>query len=368
MSAHTPGWRRPPTFTTVTLTIGIVLVLLVLPLTAFAMSGLVGAWGGIGYLAFAVATAWTLRSARRQPGSWLGRQAVRRALVVGLLVVCACLVAIGALPADVASGSFVFLLVLLVLLNVALGQATLRMASAPETAVDERQEALRNRAHTIAYALLAVVVGGSVAVAWLAGPVTRSWITSALTGGGAGLALLELLFVLPGMVVAWLEPDHVPAEPGTAIGNARARLALGMLAVTIAWPLVWSLGLIVLPIRTTSWVSPTVFAGAAGRCRELMAGADVGMGIGAHIPVHGVACWDGARAQEGWGFNASDCMIGSGLMVVTTPTVCTRTTDADGTLRFTYGSTVRPSLLPFLSREVTMRVVVDRDGRVVRLP
>lgn len=368
MSAHTPGWRRPPTFTTINLTIAVILLLLVVPIVAFGLSGLGGTWGAIGYLAFAVITTWTLRSVRREPGSWLGRRAVRRGVVVGLLAVCAALVAVGALPGSLASGSFLFLLLLLVLLNVALGQATLRMATAPATAVDERQEALRNRAHTIAYALLAVVVGGSLAIGQLAGPVTRSWVTSALTSGGAAVALLELLFVLPGMVVAWLEPDHVPAEAGTSGVDGRGRLALAMLAVTIVWPVVLSLGVVVLPVRTTSWESPAVFANGADRCRELMASAEVGMGVGARIPVHGAACWDGQRAHQSWGFNASDCLIGSGLMVTSTLAECTRTTDAEGTLRFTYGTTVRPSLLPFLSRDVTVRVVVDRDGRVVRLP
>jgi hypothetical protein len=94
----------------------------------------------------------------------------------------------------------------------------------------------------------------------------------------------------------------------------------------------------------------------------------VGFGVEARIPVHGTACGDGRTASAGWGLNHSDCLIASATLATVTADRCARTIDPDGTLRFTYGAMVRPTLVPFLGREVTMRVVVDRDGHVVRFP
>jgi hypothetical protein len=360
MSAGTSGWRPPPIFTTSGLTYALVVALLAVLLVAASLAGLGGGSFILAYLAFVVLTAWTLRSVRLEAGSWFGLRVVRRGLVVALLAACAVLTA---LP-----GTFPFTVAVLVLLNVALGWATLRMASAPDAAVDERQEALRNRSHRIAYWTFALAVGGTIVVAQVASPVSRSWVAGALTSGGGAIAFLELLFVLPGMVVAWLEPDHLPPETAVPALGGRARLALIMLAVAIAWPALLSVGLVVLPVRTTSAVKPLDSVGPQTRCVELMASSQVGFGVEARVPVHAVACGDGRTASQGWGLNRSDCEIASATFATVTADQCSRTVGADGTLHFTYGVTVRPSVLPFLSREVTMQVVVDRNGRVVRFP
>ena len=55
-------------------------------------------------------------------------------------------------------------------------------------------------------------------------------------------------------------------------------------------------------------------------------------------------------------------------MATVTTERCVRRTDADGTLHFTYGGVVRPLLLPFAGREVTVALVLDRNGRVERFP
>ena len=363
MTARTSGWRPPPIFTTARLTYTLIVALLTVLLLLASLAGLGGGWMMLAYLSFVVLTAWTLRRAREEAGTWFGLRAVRRGLVVALLVDCAALVA---QPA----GAYLFILALLVLLNVALGWATLRMASAPEAALDERQESFRNRSHRIAY-LSFGLVGGAIVVAQVAGPVSRAWVTGALNGG-ALIAFLELLFVLPGMVVAWLEPDHLAPESAVPALDGRARLALGMLAVAIAWPVLLSVALVVLPARTTSTVRTstvrTLSADPSLRCVELMANSRIGIGVEAQIPVHATACGDGRTASAGYGLNQSDCLIASATFATVTADQCGRTVGPDGMLRFTYGAMVRPSLLPFLGREVTMHVVVDRDGRVVRFP
>jgi hypothetical protein len=356
MSARTSGWRPPPIVTTTWITFALIVIAVGGLVLLTAMSGLHGGWFILGYLAFVVLTAWTLRGVREEAGSLLGRRAVRRGLVIALIADCAALVASG-------PGTFPFVLALLVLLNVALGWATLRVASAPDAAVDERQEALRNRAHRIAYWTFAVLVGGTIVVAQVASPSSRAWVSGT---GGAVIAFFELLFVLPAMVVAWLEPDHVAPETAAALGG-RARLALGMLALVFALPALLSVVLVVLPARTTGTVQ-SVQVSPTSRCVELTGDTFVGFGVEARIPVHAMACGDGRTASEVWGLNQSDCLIADTTLASVTADRCRRTTDPDGTLRFTYGATVRPALLPFLGREVTMRVVVDRDGRVVRFP
>jgi hypothetical protein len=356
MSAQTPGWRRPPILTTTRLTFALVVLALAVPLVLFAAAGRFdGAWGLVAYLAFALLTLWTLGGARREAVAWLGRRAVRRGLVVALIADCAALVVAPAAPGTA-------LVVLLVLLNVALGWATLRVASAPVWTVDERQESFRNRSHRIAYWIFAVLVGGTLGVAQVAGPASRAWASS----GGTVIAFFELLFVLPGMVVAWLEPDHLAPEAAPSL-DGRARLGLAMLALAIVWPALLSVGVVLLPIRTTSSVRPFSEPGTS-RCEELMATARVGVVVEANVPIHATACGDGRTARPLWGLDASDCAAASAALATATTDQCTRTIGPDGTLRFTYGAMVRPSLLPFLGRQVTMRVVVDRDGRVVRLP
>src|SRR5256885_7732331 len=103
------------------------------------------------------------------------------------------------------------------------------------------------------------------------------------------------------MTVAWLEPDHVPAETVSPGAVRRSRLALAMLAVAVAFPLALSAAMVALPVRTTSWVSPSTFAAEGDRCTWLMADARVGVTVSAHVPVRATGCWDGPRARQARG-------------------------------------------------------------------
>ena len=354
------GWlRRRPILTPTRVTIGVLFALVALP-------GLL-LWGYLVYLAFVLATAVVLRGVREEPGVLLRRRGVRRLLVAALAADCAALIF-----GPIASSAGVLLVVLLILLNVALGRATQRVATAPEAIVDERQEALRNRAHRIAYWLLAVGVCGPIAVAGMVSAESRYWLEHVLSAGGGLLVFLELLLALPTITVAWLEPDRIDPEEAPLVPGVRARLGLGMLAVALVAPFAVSLGIVLLPVRTTSSVSPGTVYGEPlaqiANCAELTASAQVGLGVGATVPVHALACWDGRTAYEKWGLNSSDCIIATSVLTTVTTERCSRTTDGDGTLRFIYRASVRPQLLPLLSREVTMELVLDRNGRVERFP
>jgi hypothetical protein len=369
---------RRPAFTATRVTLTILVGLVALALLPF---GGMGAWL-IGYLFLVLATCIALRSSRRQPGSWLGHRIVRRGLVGLIAVICIALVATPA-PSNTSNGynggGLLLLIVFLVVLNIALGGATQRLAAAPDSSVDERQEAMRNRAHRIAYVVFAVAVGGSLVVADIASQQTRSWLGSSIAGGGS-YAFLELLFVLPAMVLAFLEPEFRPSDVRDAKDAPRpsggTRFALTLLTLTVGLPFLMSVLFAVLPPRTTTTIQApsgpvaqqSGAPSATTTCREFFARRDVGYGISAALQLHAQVCWDGRRAVEDYGMNQSDCHPGSTDLVTVATTQCTRTTDAKGTLAFTYRTSVSSGLTPFLTRQVTLQLVVDRNGNVLQFP
>jgi len=319
------------------------------------------------YLVFVFATIVVVRSVPVQPGHWLARRAVRRALVGGIAVALALLTLSQAGPND--SGGVPFILMALALGFVLLGRATQRVTSALDSQVDERQEALRNRAHRLAYGILAVLAGGIVLVTYAASPQTRDWLASAVQFGGPFTTFFLLLFFLPAMVLAWLEPDRLAGEDvPTAVVTLRARLAIAMVAVAFATPIVLSFALVLLPTRTTTLSRPEQGARIGSTCTYVDARTQVGFGFDALIPLSAVACSDGHTASEEWGLNRSDCLPNRTVMTTVEAIECTRTTDASGTLHFTYQARVRSAVLPFLYRDVVMSLVMSADGRVVRFP
>lgn len=343
---------------------------------SLAVPGLAQTWGLLAYFGLVVLTGFVVNGVRGEPGSWLGRRVVRRMLVLAVAAVCVGLMTVGP-PTAEGSGGLVLFVFVLILLNVALGRATQRMATAPDSLVDERQEALRNQAHRLAYVLLALLVGGVVVVADVATTQSREWLSGVVRGSG-WIVFLELIFVLPAMVVAVLEPDRLPPEWRRAPRQTvRARAAAVLLVLTLAVPVSLSLLLLVLPVGTSATTSvraaplPVGEAGAGGAvlgCRTFNADALVGRGIQADIPLSAEACWNGRFASESYGMNASDCLIRDFIGVNVTTIQCTRTTAPDGTLRFIYRTTVASSLLPFVTRDVILQIVIDRHGKVVQFP
>lgn len=105
------GWRPPPV-TTSRQVVGIVVAVIVL---AFGLLGH-GQWLLPAYAALVTTTAMAIRGAGGEPGTWLGRRAVRRGLVAAIATVCALLLALTSWPPAAASG--VVLLILLVCLVV----------------------------------------------------------------------------------------------------------------------------------------------------------------------------------------------------------------------------------------------------------
>jgi hypothetical protein len=328
-----------------------------------------------GYLVLVLVTCVMVRMTRRVPGAWLRRRSVRRALVALIAATCVGLMASPSYTGvrDPAPSDELALLLLLIVLNVSLGTATQRVATALDTTVDERQEAMRNRAHRIAYAIFAVVVGGTVVVADVASQQTRSWLGSTAGGGGV-IVFLELLFVLPAMVMAFLEPGYpavdVREQEGDRSHGRRTRTAMALLALTVAIPVVLSLAVAVLPPSTSTTLAATTDGSGSGAtaCREFYANSHVGLGIEATLPIHARVCWNGKRAFETFGMNSSDCEQSSSVLTTATTTQCARTNAADGTLAFTFRADVASNLIPFVHRDVTLRLVIDRNGDVEQFP
>jgi hypothetical protein len=320
--------------------------------------------GVIAYAVFVVATVFVVRSVPVEPGIWLGRRNVRRGLVVVIAVIT--LSFLTRPYVDPNSGGFLFLL-LLVLGDVALGRATRRMATAPDRLLDERQEALRNRAHRLAYWLLAVSAGLTVLAADIISPDTRRWLEEGVRGAGPVVTFIQFLFFLPAMVLAWLEPDRLTGIDAPVLQwGRRAAVATTMVAIALLTPLALSLVLALAPIRTSTYAR--VDTGNGGQCRYFDARKQVGLGMGATIPLSAVVCWDGTTASEEWGLNSSDCLPQMSAFAIVSAAACRRTTDPNGTLRFTYHAVVRSAILPFVTRDVVMTLAVAKDGRVVQFP
>lgn len=103
--------------------------------------------------------------------------------------------------------------------DLALFMATHRVADRPTRTLDERQQAIRNRAYRSAYlilfALVTVAVGGAILAFTTGTQVASQWLAhpeqhpAVLTG--FGVIVLQLASLLPTSIIAWNETD-TPSE------------------------------------------------------------------------------------------------------------------------------------------------------------
>ena len=390
MNSGAPGTRRSPRtlaalagFSPVGILVIVFLLLVLAALFVANSTDTPSLLPWIVYLLLVFVTWGVVAGVRREPGCWLGRRGVRRALVVAIAADCVGVVATSSPGAQVGSAT-VLLLLFLVLLNIALGRATERRATAPDVLVDERQEALRNRAHRLAYPVFAAIVG-TLLIGVVVSTQSRTWAEHVLGSGGI-LVFLELLFVLPGMVLAVIEPAPPPPEPGAPerprAVNMQARLAVALVGMVLLLPFLASVGVVVLPphssvVMDASPLAPDV-SGTPGssspggqqatssHCGSFMATVSAGWGVSAEMPIFPYACWDGHRATAPSGTTYGPTCWAPGTLVAVTAEQCTPSsvTAPDGTLTLTWRATVSPELLPFLSRRVNVQVIIDRNGNV----
>lgn len=99
-----------------------------------------------------------------------------------------------------------------VLLRIGVG----RLADLPDTAIDERQVALRDRSYLLAYRTISAVIAVLVVAGYVILDAVRTErFTEAVGAWAAGdtiWTLMPLLFFLPSAVLAWTAPDDIDAD------------------------------------------------------------------------------------------------------------------------------------------------------------
>lgn len=144
---------------------------------------------------------------------WLRTRTARRILTVLTALLCA-----GVVPAFALAGSA---LGILTTVAAAAGWGLLRVsirtvADLPDRFLDERQQALRNRAYFSSYGILGSIVGGLATIGLIAFVIMSENDTATVTTTwdqalGVVLSLTLFISLLPTMVIAWCDPgeEHV---------------------------------------------------------------------------------------------------------------------------------------------------------------
>jgi hypothetical protein len=324
MSARTSGWRPPPIFTTTWITFALIVTALGGLLLLAALAGLGGGWVMLGYLGFVVVTAWTLRGVREEAGSWLGRFA-------------------GPWSSHCSPAA--------------------RRSSRPGPA--------RSRSWWRSSCCRTSRWAGR-RCGWRARP-TRSW-TSGLSGRLL-VAIAELAVMLPTMAVAW------SARNGGGRWTPLPGLAVPVLGA------VWLLAIAWTPVQAAAVSRNFGVSGPAAvgsTCGHFVAGRIVGGGFGATVGMRVEVCWNGRSAfvvgdpaiplppgvvgDQGARFLTACGADDVEDFAAVSGRSCTATVDAQGTLHYTVRARVLPLALPIGARDVTMELVVTRDGRVLSRP
>jgi hypothetical protein len=329
----------------------------------------------------------------------------RRARRVAVLVILLGTALLGSSVPPSFHGLGILVVLCLVVLDLLLIRATGGLAFTRGRTLDERESALRDHAFRRGFRMLGVALAVELlilfATAYLSfalsnlgqnGPFSgRSELNNVITGRGL-TAVLQLLVMLPTLMIAWADPDHV--EPrGREPGRHAVLLWLSVPAVAAAWLLAVST---VPEQATAASTNSSSFSMEGATCAQFSAGRIVGSQFGATVGLRVGVCWNGTTA-----FVAADPSIPlppSALAAMhvqaDTPAnfinpadlsitacgvdnledfatvsgmTCRGLTDAAGTLNYTVRAHV--SAWPGIGqRDVTMTVVVDRNGRVLARP
>jgi hypothetical protein len=304
---------------------------------------------------------------------------------VWVILVSLCwLVVASGLPYSLA-GTGIIVLLALVALDAVLGVTTGWLAFAPAARLDERQTALRNRAYRIGFRL----VGAGVLVIFVlyfAGNILQAIIMDGqirLPSDGFSartvLAIVELLVIAPTVVIAWL----LPAESDSAEGYPARWLPL---AAVPAVATVWLIAILAAPLQltTVATIPDNSFSMSDARCGHFSAVDRVAAGFGGGARLEAEVCWNGQQA-----FTYGDPSLPHpaslpaeefsrpypGLtrcapMALDTDfgnvvEHCSIQIDADGTMHLILRGRVSPLPGGFGVRDVQLRLVVTRDGKVL---
>ena len=335
----------------------------------------------------------------------LASQRARRVAVVVTLLATALLGS--SLPPSF-HGFGILVVLCLVVLDLLLVRATGGLAFTRRRTLDERETALRDHAYRRGFRLLGVALAVELLIVIATAYVSFALSTLGQNGSFAGspelnnvitgrglTAVIELLVMLPTLMIAWSDPNHL--EPrGRQPGRRGVLPWLSVPAVAAAWLLV------VATVPEQATAASTNFSIGFGMegasCAHFSAGRVVGSQFGATVGLRVGVCWNGTTA-----FVANDPSIPLPPSAIAamrgvppgTPAnfinpadlsitacgadnlddfatvsgmTCRSTVDAAGTLDYTVRAHV--SALPggIGQRDVTMILIVDRNGRVLARP
>lgn len=331
-----------------------------------------------------------------------GRRA-RRVAVVGTLAITALL---GSLVPPSFHGMAILVVLLLVAIDILLIRATGGLAFTRRRTLDEREAALRDRAYRRGFRLLGLALAVELVIFIVSEIALTSVASGAQNGsfpsinelnnavGGRGLtAILELLVMLPTLMIAWADSDPVDGE--SAPQQRRASLLWPLIpALAGAWLLVVS----AVPEQAVAAANNSISSSLQGAtCTHFAAGRMVGAEFGATVGLRAEVCWNGAdafvfgdpsiplpqsaivRMQLPPGVAATDVdpaqldLTACGAdntddFATVSGTTCTATIDATGSLHYTVHAHVAGLPGGIGQRDVTLTLVVARDGRVLEAP
>lgn len=289
-------------------------------------------------------------------------------------------------------GAGIAIVIVLIVLDAALGETTGWLAFARPSRLDEREAALRDWAYRRAFRLivaglllmvLANGVGGAIRSS--AGSQPPALPVPDL-GARDIVAFLELLVILPTAVIAWWQPAPDASGLRERIRSHRGRWMVPAAAIPIVAAL-WLLAVAALPTRSAgvSQVPSTSFAAGDARCGEFSAIREVGYGFGGSVRLRAGVCWDGRQA---WVFgdpalsrpasmppeefvasfpSLTSCAIDDGAADFATVADqrCMESFDANGTMHYLVRGRVSPGVGRLGARDLEIDLTVTRDGRIL---
>ncbi|MGH7706042.1 MAG: hypothetical protein ACRENY_09265 [Candidatus Dormibacteria bacterium] len=319
----------------------------------------------------------------RLPGAPPMGTITRRAAVV--LLGLAWMLLASPLPTSLA-GAGVLLVALQVGIGVSLNQSTRWQVWRRPSRLDEREAQQRDRAYRQAFRgigvgvfLLLVSVSGQSFLR----PDFWQPILAFDRGPRDLAALVLLLLLLPGACLAWSAAPRLPDQDSSTSESRSRRWLLSGLPVLGAVVTIglWSAAVALLPASTlTVTQRPSHSVGWGGaKCEGLEVSRELGSGLGAALNLATNVCFNGRRA-----WNGNQSFSRTSYLSARRPTVancslridatdfeyvsrvsCTERGTPDGTLQLVTRARVSAAPGGWLSRTLTLRVLVTAHGKEV---
>jgi hypothetical protein len=333
------------------------------------------------------------------------RRGVRRGLVIAVLGVTA--VDAGSFPPSL-HGFGLILVLILAAIDLMLIASVGGLPFVRTRSLDERERALRDRAFRLGFRMLGLALVVMIVV-WIAGLILSAEVFGVASPGelDAGMSgrlligIVEVLVMMPTLVMAWGDVEVHPAgidliaSPVRRSRVPRARWVI--IPVIVA---VWMLGVSVLPAQdavASSTFSQSVGAPSNATCAQFVSGRIVGLEFGAIVGMRVEVCWNGVDAfvygdssdplppSELAEFGTAGGPVSSADVDPTDPMLtacggddnddfatlvvtCSATIDSAGTLHYTEHARVSPLPFAFGARDITLSLVVTKDGVVTERP